>query len=203
MGAIRRVTKRCILLEHGRMKLDAPTQEVIDAYLTQAAEGLTAGVFVRGKPRPADCPFYVQRVTTRREAGGDPAYHFDCDESVFIHIDYSMMRKVPGLYGYVALHRLDGTMVYEGDSTDASVNPLKTADTGPGVLTIEIPPRTLGAGNYQIYLSIASDIDAAGPRIDLPGIVGEFRLDDPSTRLGNRRAGHLSTRLAWRSRPGS
>jgi lipopolysaccharide transport system ATP-binding protein len=196
MGAIRRLTQRCILLEHGRMALDAPVQEVIDAYLTQASEGL-GGVFVRGTPRPAERPFFVERVTTRREPGGDPAHQFDCDESVFICVDYTMTRKIPALYAYLTLQRLDGTMVYEGDSTDAAVNPLKTGGAGPGVLTVEIPPRILGAGNYQIYLGIASDIDPMGPRIDVPGIVGEFRLDDPSTRLGNRRAGYLSLRLKW------
>jgi lipopolysaccharide transport system ATP-binding protein len=197
MGAIRRVTKRCILLERGGIKLDAPAQEVIDSYLTQAAEGFAGGVFVRGKPQPADRPFYVHRVTTRREPDGEPAYQFDCDERVFIDIDYSMTRKIPGLYGYVTLQRLDGTMVYEGDSTDAPVDPLKNAQVGAGVLTVEIPPRILGPGNYQIYLGIASEIDPMGPRIDVPGIVGEFRLDDPSTRLGNRRAGYLSLRLEW------
>jgi hypothetical protein len=101
------------------------------------------------------------------------------------------------LYAYLALHRLDGTTVYEGDSTDALVNPLKAADAGAGMLTVEIPRRILGAGHYQIYLGIASDIDPAGPWIDVPRTVGEFRLDDPSTRLGNRRAGYLSARFRW------
>jgi homopolymeric O-antigen transport system ATP-binding protein len=197
MGAIRRLTQRCILLDRGRVAADAPVQEAIDSYLTQAAEGITGGVFVRGKPQPAERPIYVHRVTTRREAVGEPAYQFDCDERIFIDIDYSLTRKIPGLYGYVTLQRLDGTVVYEGDSTDAPVNPLKNAQVGIGILTIEIPPRTLGAGNYQIYLGIASDIDPMGPRIDVPGIVGEFRLDDSMTRLGNRRAGYLSLRLKW------
>jgi lipopolysaccharide transport system ATP-binding protein len=197
MGAIRRVTKRCILLERGRMKLDAPTPEVIDSFLSAASEDFPGGVFVRGAPQPANCPFYVQRVTTRGKSDDNPAYHFDCDDAVFIDINYAMTRKIPGMYAYLAVHRLDGTMVYEGDSTDAPGNPLGTADIGRGVLTIEIPPRTLGAGTYQIYLGIASDIDSAGPRIDVPGICGEFHLDDPATRLGNRRAGYLSTRLIW------
>jgi lipopolysaccharide transport system ATP-binding protein len=198
MGAIRRLTRRCILLDHGRMKLDAPVQEAIDLYLTQAAEGVAAGVFVRDKPRPAARPLHVHRVTTRREPGGDPAHQFDCDEPIFICIEYSVTRRIPGLYGYLTLQRLDGTMVYEGDSTDASVNPLNNLATGTGLLTVEIPPRILGAGNYQIYLSFASDLDAAGPAIDIPGIVGEIRLDDPSTRLGNRRAGYLSLKLDWK-----
>src|SRR5437016_4602790 len=132
MGAIRRLTQRCILLENGRMKLDAPVQEAIDHYLTQAAEGLAGGIFIREKPRPADRPFYVRRVTTQREPGGDPVNRFDCDHSIYIRIEYLATRRVPGLYGYMTLQRLDGTVIYEGDSTDGSANPLDKLTAGSG-----------------------------------------------------------------------
>jgi lipopolysaccharide transport system ATP-binding protein len=197
MGAIRRLTQRCILLEQGRMKLDAPVQDAIDHYLTQAAEGLAGGIFVREKPRPEDRPFYVHRVTTRREPGGEAVNRFDCDHSIYICIEYQATRRVSGLYGYVTLQRLDGTVIYEGDSTDAGVNPLDKLTAGSGTLDINIPARILGAGTYQIYLSFASGFDPAGPAVDVPGIVGEFSLDDTSTRRGNRRGGYLSLKLDW------
>jgi lipopolysaccharide transport system ATP-binding protein len=197
MGVIRRLTRRCILLDHGRMKLDAPVQEAIDLYLTQAAEGLAGGIFVRDKPRPADRPFYVHRVTTRRESGGDPVNQLDCDHPFFICVEYSATRRVPGLYGYMTLQRLDGTVVYEGDSTDTGANPLDKLAAGSGTLHIAIPARVLGAGSYQIYLSFASGFDPAGPEVDVPGVVGEFSLDDTSSRRGNRRNGYLSLRLDW------
>jgi lipopolysaccharide transport system ATP-binding protein len=198
MGAIRRLTRRCILLDRGRMVLDAPVQEVIEQYLTQAAEGIAGGVFVREKPRPDDRPFYVHRVTTHRQSGREPASHFDCDEPIFICIEYSATRRIPRLYGYITLQRLDGTIVYEGDSTDAGANPLDTLSPGRGVLSARIPARVLGAGRYQIYLSFASALNPAGPAVDVPGIVGEVQLDDSSTRLGNRRAGYLSVKLDWK-----
>ena len=62
---------------------------------------------------------------------------------------------------------------------------------------ITIPGRILGAGTYQIFLSFASNFDPAGPEVDIPGVVGEFRLDDTSTRRGNRRNGFLSLKLPW------
>jgi lipopolysaccharide transport system ATP-binding protein len=57
MGAIRRLCQRCILLERGRVKTDASVQDAIDLYLTQAADGLGSGVFVRERAQPADRPF--------------------------------------------------------------------------------------------------------------------------------------------------
>lgn len=197
MGAIRRLTKRCILLDHGRIKLDATVQEAIDAYLMQATEGLAGGVFVRDKPRPEGRPFYVHRVTTRRDPGGDTVNQFDCDQPFFICIEYSATRRVAGLYGYMILQRLDGTVVYEGDSFDAGANPLDKLTAGPGILYIRIPARVLGVGTYQIYLTFASGFDHAGPEVDSPGIVGEFSLDDSRTRRGNHRNGYLSVILNW------
>jgi lipopolysaccharide transport system ATP-binding protein len=197
MGAIRRLTQRCILLDHGRVKLDAPVQQAIDLYLTQAAESLAGGIFVRDKPRSADRAFHVHRVTTRRAPDGVPIAQFDCDHTILICIEYSATRNVPGLYGYITLQRLDGTVVYEGDSTDVGVDPFERLTAGSGTLQIEIPARVLGVGTYQIYLSFASGLDPAGPEVDVPGIVGEFSLDDTSTRRGNRRNGYLSMKLGW------
>jgi lipopolysaccharide transport system ATP-binding protein len=199
MGAIRRLTERCILLDRGRIKADAPVQEAIDLYLAQAAEGLEGGVFVRDAARPADRPFHVRRVTTRREPGGEPSSQFDCDHSVHVGIEYEATRRVPGLYGYMTLQRLDGTVIYEGDSTDAAANPFDQLDAGSGTVNIRIPARVLGHGTYQIYLSFASGLDAAGPMIDVPGVVGEFTLDDTGTRRGNRRNGFLSMKLDWQA----
>jgi lipopolysaccharide transport system ATP-binding protein len=197
MGAIRRLTQRCILLDRGRIKRDAPVREAIDHYLTQGAEGLGGGIFVRDRPRPADRPFYVHRVTTRREQGGEPINCFDCDHGFLVCIEYSATRKVPALYGYMTLQRLDGTIVYEGYSMDAGDNPLDRLTAGSGILHIAIPARVLGVGTYQIYLSFLSGFDPSGPEVDVPGIVGEFSLDDTSTERGNHRNGYLSLKLDW------
>jgi len=198
MGAMRRLTQRCLVIDKGRIRIDAPVQEAIEAYLTQAGEGLETGVFVRDKPRPADRPFYVQRVTTRCRPDDDPTNRLDCDHPVTICIEYTATRRVPDLFGYITLQRLDGTVVFEGDSRDAGTSPLDTLQPGDGRVAITIPARILGAGTYQVYLSFASAFDPAGPMIDVPGVVGEFTLDDTSTRRGNRRNGFLSLKLDWR-----
>src|SRR4029077_13892456 len=95
MGAIRRLCQRCILLERGRVKTDASVQDAIDLYLTQAADGLGSGVFVREREQPADRPFYVTRVTTRRGLNGEPTHQFDCDQPFLICIEYWAKRYVP------------------------------------------------------------------------------------------------------------
>jgi lipopolysaccharide transport system ATP-binding protein len=201
MGAIRRLTRRCIVLDQGRIKIDAPVDEAIDLYLAQAAEGLTGGVFVRRNP-PQERPFYVRRVTLRRRHEAEAANRFDCDEPLLIAIDYRATRRVPGLCGYINLQRLDGTLIYEGDSRDGPMDPLDGVETGEGTLLVEVPARVLGPGSYQVILNFGSHLDPAGPAIDEPGIVGEFVLDDTRTPRGNHRKGYLSMILKWQG-PGA
>jgi lipopolysaccharide transport system ATP-binding protein len=198
MAAIRRLTRRCILLDGGRLKLDASVDKAIDLYLSQAADGLADGFFVRDEPPCGNKPFFVQRVTTRRTPGADPANQFDCDQGFFICIDYRAARRVPGLRCWIQLQRIDGTVVYEGDSLDAAADPLDDISAGQGTLTIGVPPRILGSGTYQIVLTFVAALDPSGPDIDRPGVVGQFVIDDTRTPSGNRRHGFLSTVLDWR-----
>jgi len=201
MGAIRRLTERCILLEKGRVRADTSSQEAIDLYVKESGAGWANGTFVRPASRPADAPFFVERVTTRPSLDEGPVSTFDCDQPIVICIDYNATRRVHGLYAYMTLTRADGTVVYEGDSRDIRVNPFDSMGAGQSRLVVKIPPRILGPGTYQIYLSFSSVSDSYGNQIDSPGIVGEFHLDDTATPRGNHRNGYLSTILDWSLRP--
>jgi len=197
MGAIRTLTRRCLLLDAGRVRMDAPAAETVEFYLAHAARGVEGGVFMRPEPLPDGRPFHVRQVTTRREPDAEPVNQFDCDQPFVICIDYAATRRVHGLFGYLNLLRADGAMILEGDSRDTGRNPLEEISGGEGTLRITVPPRILGPGTYQIYLSFRSGFDAAGPDIDTPGIVGQFVIDDTRTLRGNERNGYLSTILDW------
>jgi lipopolysaccharide transport system ATP-binding protein len=197
MAAIRRLTQRCIVLDQGRLKCDAPPQEAIEYYLKEASEGVAEGCFIRTAPRPADKPFYIERVATAGAPDGEPTAKFDCDQPIYIAIDYDAARPVGGLHGHLLLQRLDGTIVYEAHSDDMGLNPFDGLIAGRGTIGIKIPERILGAATYQVYLIFYADFDSYGRAIDVPGVVGEFTLDDTSTRRGSRRQGFLSLCLPW------
>jgi lipopolysaccharide transport system ATP-binding protein len=198
MAAIRRLTHRCILLEQGRVELNASVDEAINLYLTRAADGLTDGFYVRSPPLSGDKPFFMRRVSTRLSPEADPSNRFDCDEPCLICIDYLATRRVVGLCCSVQLQRIDGTVIYDGDSRDADIDPLDDLGGGTGTIHIGVPARILGPGTYHIVLTFVSGLDPAGPDIDGPRIVGQFVIDDTRTPSGNRRRGYLSTILDWR-----
>jgi len=199
MSAIRRLTQRCILLDRGQVRADAPVQEAIELYLKEATDGVTGGSFDRQTRQPDGKPFHVYRVTTRISPDEEPVAHFDCDKPISICVDYTATRPISGLYGYMMLQRADGTIVYEGDSRDGPHNPLDQVSQGSGTIVIELPARVLGAGSYQLYMRFASGSNWTEREVDTPGIVGQFQLEDTTTGRGNRRSGYLSMILNWKN----
>lgn len=93
-----------------------------------------------------------------------------------------------------------GTVIMESDSFDAPPNQLDNLPPGRSCFIIQIPSRTLGPGDYQVYLKFTSPSHFAGWNVDSPGIVDQFRLNDDGTQRGNRRRGYFSTRLGWKLR---
>jgi lipopolysaccharide transport system ATP-binding protein len=197
LGVVRQLCQRVLLLTAGSVVLDGLPSLVIDNYLSQAAQGIQGGHFVRSGVKPVDSVFYVNRVTVSDNLSADVRTDFESDETIVIRICYTADRVVKALYGYITLQRSDGTLVYEGDSFDTIPNPFESMKPGEGGFTITIPMHLLAPGKYLVYLSFASNQDPAGFEIDVPGIVGEFRVSDNHSRRGNHRQGFLSSRFDW------
>ncbi|WP_376797500.1 ABC transporter ATP-binding protein, partial [Thermogemmatispora sp.] len=122
---------------------------------------------------------------------------FSCDEPVVIELLCRVVRPVPGLYGYLSIIRTDGMTVLVSDTFDVPPNPLDNLPVGKHVVRITIPQRTLGPGDYGVYLNFASPVGIKGFDIESPGIVLAFRLSDWTSKRGNSRLGFFSTLLPW------
>ena len=197
LGVVRQLCQRVILLKAGSLVLDDLPPLVIDNYLSQAVQGVQGGCFVRNGVKPVDSVFYVNQVVLSDNLSEDVRTDFESDDTIVIRIYYIAERVVNGLYGYLTLQRSDGSLVYEGDSFDTVPNPFERMKPGAGAFSITIPKRLLAPGRYLIYLNFSAPQDIAGPNIDSPGTVGEFRVSDNHSRRGNRRQGFLSSMFDW------
>ena len=197
LGVVRQLCQRALLLNSGSLVLDGLPSPVIDRYLTQAVQGIQGGCFVRSGVKPADSVFHVNRVMVSDGRSVNVKADFESDDTIAIRVFFTAKRMVNGLYGYLTLQRSDGTLVYEGDSFDTVPNAFEQMKAGEGAFSITIPQRLLGPGSYLVYLNFSSGQDIAGPNIDSPGIVGEFRVSDNHSRRGNLRQGFLSSKFDW------
>lgn len=123
--------------------------------------------------------------------------NFNCDSSIIVLLECKITNHIPGLYGYINILKKDGTVILEGDSYDGGINPLENLGKGISCIRIYIPPRTLGVGDYDIYLNFSSAFDIKNFNVESPGIIITFHLSDYFSKRGNKRNGFFSTLLPW------
>ena len=198
MGSIRRLTQRCILLDHGKVMVDAAVENR-NRQLPQASGRRNFRRHLSAQCAAPDGPAVL------RQSGDDPhanrrAIRPPSSIAITRSRSASTIRRRGRCRVSTAICNCSGSTAPWFTRATATT-PESIRSTGcrpdPAPHGSTIPERILGAGTYQIYLSFASGFDPAGPEIDAPGVVGEFRLDDTSTRRGNRRNGFLSLKLPW------
>ncbi len=193
MGAINQLCPTCVWLDYGRIRSLGPTSPIVSSYLKagDASAGTGEAVFAENSQKEAQL-----RRARLLDEDGLVTQNFDCDMPVIIELLFPVHRRVPGLYGYLDISRTDGTSVMISDSFDAASNPLDDLAVGMYSIRITVPARTLGPGEYNVYLNFTS-IAGANFNVDSPGTVCSFGLDDFTSKRGNRRHGFFSTLLPW------
>ena len=120
---------------------------------------------------------------------------FNCDYPIIIEIVGQIHRTVPGLFGYFDIRKNDGTTVMESDSYDTEPNPFDELNTGFHHFSVTIPPRSLGVGDYRVYINFSSNVSVNS--FNEGGELCSFTIYDETSKRGNRRRGFFSTQLNW------
>lgn len=194
MGVISQLCSTCVWLDKGEIKDIGQTGSIINTYMLNGISELSSEMAF-----PDDSGKSVQlKKISLLDREGNVAQNFNCDNPINIKFDLQVRKQLPGLYGYMAILKPDGTQVLESDSFDATtINPLDGLSVGMNTFMVTVPPRTLGHGDYRVYFSMASQVTGS-IHVDVPGIVCGFSLDDVTSRRGNQRGGFFSTLLPWR-----
>src|SRR5207244_3871301 len=160
--------------------------EIVDSYLAEVRHVPGQGGRIFEEDPEKDAQLRSVRLLDHR---GNEAATFDCDNPIVIELTFQVHRSLPGLYGYLELLRTNGTCVMVSDSLDCRPNPLDSLPVGMHRIRISVPPRTLGHGDYDVYLNFNSASSFRGHDVDAPGVVATFRLDDLTSNRGNHRHG--------------
>jgi lipopolysaccharide transport system ATP-binding protein len=198
MNSVKDLCSRCIWIDGGKFRRGGEPREVIKEYLESAVRDTSTSSFRSEEEESKEFQLLEGRLIDSEDR---EARNFDCDGPVIIDLLCRVRKKIPGLYGYLSIGKLDGTKAMVSDSYDVFPNPLDDLQVGLHSLRIEIPPRTLGPGDYSVYLNFTSSYGIRGYHIDSPGSVLQFRLDDWTSRRGNSRRGYFSTLLQWKMKP--
>ncbi len=194
MAAIRQLCPSCILLDEGRLKEKGRTDTIVSHYLESQLSKCSSGII------KIDANKDFQLTNIRIINGtGDENSHCNCDYTINIELIFNVKKTIPGVYGYLEIRKNDGTIVLVSDSYDNEPNSLDNLVPGIHSVQVTIPPRTLGPGNYHIYLNFASSYNIQSFNVDSPGIVYSFFVFDETSQRGNTRGGFFSTKLKWKN----
>jgi lipopolysaccharide transport system ATP-binding protein len=192
MSAVRQLCHSCILFDKGQIKEKGTPSTVIEHYLAMSSSETSKFVLMLDENKA----FQLTGIRILDKSGNENN-NCNCDYPILIELKFIVRTKIPGLYGYMTIQRNDGTIVIESDSFDSGPNSLDDLNPAEYLFHVQIPARTLGVGNYQIYLNFTSHFNIASFNVDSPGIVYSFLVFDETSPRGNNRGGYFSTKLIW------
>jgi lipopolysaccharide transport system ATP-binding protein len=193
MGAINTLCPTSMWLEDGRVREIGPTDVLVPSFVKSLGRNLHTGdVQIAYDPaREAQ----VRRARILSDTG-ELMPVGECSEPLVIELEVDVRERLRGMYAYLEVRQQTGTTVMMSDSFDTTPNPLDDLAIGVHIVRARIPRRTLGAGTYDVVVSLAS-ISGREFQVDTPGVVASFALHDSSSSRGDARPGFFSTQLEW------
>jgi lipopolysaccharide transport system ATP-binding protein len=195
-GSIAELCGRVIWMDGGRVRMDGPTDAVIEAYLASVAEASGARAWDRGISPQGDgrIALHGLRLLNHR---GEPVGAVDAGHEFEVELEYALRAPLASLRLGLEVSTVQGTPIFTTLDVD-----------DPGVAG----PRA--AGRFRAAVRIPAGFLAPGRRvlslaIELPGAVRPMALANlaifdvnegaapglPETRM---RKGLVCPRLAWR-----
>jgi lipopolysaccharide transport system ATP-binding protein len=154
MQPVRTLCDRAIMLDHGRIVADGPTDAIIRSYLA-AVDASESGV--RRWPDPAmqpgndDCRLVEVRVT---DESGDTGSVFFSSRPVNLEFELDMRVPDPALIVSAEVVSPDGVTVFRSYSADAGERLRPGRRAGQLALRCTIPPRFLNGGRYLVNVRV-------------------------------------------------
>jgi lipopolysaccharide transport system ATP-binding protein len=152
MGAVSRLCRRCIWLDQGRVRKEAPTDAVVASYLSEHERSGGERSWV-GEARVPGTPSGRLRAVRLLNTESQVSAVFDIQHPIRIELEYELLRTLSVFRSAVRITAGDGTVVFtSADSADAR---WEGRPRGPGVFVSRctIPADFLNAGGYAVTVS--------------------------------------------------
>jgi lipopolysaccharide transport system ATP-binding protein len=154
MSAVSRLTKECIILEHGKMTKRAPTQEAVDYYLSHDYE---KGGEHRWKPDeiPADADPFVPVAMKVLNSRGQVVDSIRSIEPLTIEVEYTLRAPISGLRVGLYLMTMRGEFVFTSFDTDdpEKFNQHVQRKAGHYISRCTVPADMLNEGRFVVGMN--------------------------------------------------
>ncbi len=154
MPAIQNLCNRCILMDHGRLMMEGPTDQIVDAYMSKGAELANSGLSGR-KDRAGKGDLRITSIDLRDESGGTVI-----EAIAGSHVVLSMAYSVkPGanLTNCIVCVEICKDLKKFFALSSALVDKTKLDLTGDGRIDFHIPEWPLSGGRYHLNIYVESE----------------------------------------------
>jgi lipopolysaccharide transport system ATP-binding protein len=154
MQAVRRLCRRGVLLDHGRVIDDGPVEGVIRNYLASVDEtDASRRTWDDAGERLGDelCRIREIRVTDENDR---PTGSFLSSKPIVVAIEFELAALDSAFVAGFDLTTVDGVAVLRTCHTDLAEDEMPKLELGLNVLRCTIPPGLLNSGRYQINLRV-------------------------------------------------
>lgn len=189
LASMRRLCSRCIWLDHGRVHREGDPASLIREYLTKLTPELGHIDF----PIKQHVSAQFRSISMLAGTGGGGSV-VGSDDAISVELTVLLHRKVPGLHFTVSLQNAEGTLVLTTDVADELPGIAETLDVGEHRFRVELPPRLLAPGQYQVHLGMAA---AYLGMIDSQPQSIAFTVVDTTSTHSRERGGVIGLPLPW------
>ncbi len=198
MEAIKALCNRCLLIDKGEIVSVGVPRDIVNMYLNKEIYSGTGNA----KKNFAQDPKKEFQILSVRllDHKARETKTFNCDEPILIELICVSRTTIHSLYAYLALFK-EGSEILVSDTSDKPLDSSEVFASNKYKISIKIPSRSIGYGDYDVYLKFGSQKSLSDINVESPQYICSFHLDDNTTRWGNRRAGHFSTLLNWEIQP--
>jgi lipopolysaccharide transport system ATP-binding protein len=184
LSAVTRLCPRALLMDKGRLLMDAPSDEVVAAYIEQMGGSATMEWSEDSAPGSEEVKL-VRVAATRR--GGKPATVFGVGDPIELRVVYRVNGNNLRFRVIVILYAA-GTLAF------ALMEPTETIRPKPGIYEslVVIPPHLMADQTYSVDISIVASRGVKMHHVQHSGAV-MFQIVDPID--GSSARGDYSERL--------
>ena len=196
MAAVTRFCSRALWFDHGRLRGEGNTEQMVSRYLSEGAD--SAGEITWGKegasPPASDC---IQlRAVRVRGSDGAVRSTIDIRHPFTIEVQYQILQRGDRLRVGIRLLSQDGTILLSSTDRDGEDEP--TRAPGEYVSRCDIPGEFLNRGQY--YVTIGSDTPRVRTHFHIDQALS-FHVEQTGGATGHfndDRGGVLRLRLPWK-----
>jgi lipopolysaccharide transport system ATP-binding protein len=188
MNAIINLTRNCIWIDQGAIRLQGPSSEVVPQYLDEGYRKITTWRADRINTNPIQIT--AAEITTSSD-------FFDVAADLHINIHYSVRQELHSSVISAIIHAADGASILSTEDIDLNPELFELRKPGDYTVSVSIPGNWLSSGKYYLRLHSGQVYQAIYDNIE---VLSFELIETGNPKIRQHKQAYLLPYLKWVNR---